>query len=834
MKKIIRYLSILLLLIFVFYLSSCDNQKEETKDTILVILNYGEEFDKVEQIGVQPGTTITLPEPELEDYWFLGFVDDEENYYHYSYDVLEDATGPIQLIGIWENKQEDTVRIINEFIASIPSDLTTLTMNDTLSYQVQVDNYNSLDAEYKKKVTNMQLVFKAQNRIFQLYDVYDINKFLNYVGTEITMDNYDDVISFNEALQKLDADLVAQIPARALLVQAYQRLTRIKDLITSIQNLPDEVTIKDQTAIKAIREELDKVDSADIQYMQDEYDTFVLKEVALNALLEEANNAGKIDNLILALPTRITYDAKSRVNAITQKINLMSEEAKNKLQYLSIYQKAVQELENIEKDVNTVTYCLGEDIFNTEEELMQSFWADFYSFIYYQVGKSVLTNKSVNNVNDFITMANDYDGGRDHLYNLGDNFGKYYLQVSKNDIPENQSTDKFYGYMYQNNRYIDFLNFLYPFFAYWRIDEKCATINTSWADLFDDGWASCVDTCKFFYYTEQTSYVKTARMIDCMTRCANVAYGDLTKTFTNQLTLNQNLLLRGYDFKGWYDNPDFKGSPITEIKKTGKKIILYAKWEVNQEQKDTDEADFCEVMIYNLTTAKAKVNVTTVGYATNYYNTLSENAKKQVLNYNELESIIENNFAKNFENPVNVKVITNLPTKTFNELKTEFLEDFNTFNNTNITDYSELINKNGNYLTKTRDFYNNIEMFTKWSWLPSYFNTLDIYYGVKIQATRIAAFKGGDQEYTCKAIGCYFSLMDATDTQYIKYNFSNASCESQNTFDLQYSVSKNLVQLSYPGYTFVGYYKEATYKNEVKVASEDMPTVLYAKFEKNN
>ncbi|HHU55574.1 MAG TPA: hypothetical protein GXZ48_02630 [Acholeplasmataceae bacterium] len=50
-------------------------------------------------------------------------------------------------------------------------------------------------------------------------------------------------------------------------------------------------------------------------------------------------------------------------------------------------------------------------------------------------------------------------------------------------------------------------------------------------------------------------------------------------------TISQSIILNipiksGYEFLGWYDNPDFSGAPVSEIKQSIGEINLYGKWEI--------------------------------------------------------------------------------------------------------------------------------------------------------------------------------------------------------------------------------------------------------------
>ena len=125
-------------------------------------------------------------------------------------------------------------------------------------------------------------------------------------------------------------------------------------------------------------------------------------------------------------------------------------------------------------------------------------------------------------------------------------------------------------------------------------------------------------------------------MFDCLTNTASVIYN------FNESSDLQNLKLRGYIFEGWFDNENYEGSPITNIaQNTSKK--LYAKWSVNQNQIDEDAANLVDVYIYNLTTSKAVVNNTTVGYVKTMYNNLTEKGKQLVKYYDTLMELIEDN-----------------------------------------------------------------------------------------------------------------------------------------------------------------------------------------------
>lgn len=94
----------------------------------------------------------------------------------------------------------------------------------------------------------------------------------------------------------------------------------------------------------------------------------------------------------------------------------------------------------------------------------------------------------------------------------------------------------------------------------------------------------------------------------------------------------------GYNFEGWYDNPEFTGTKLTNISNGITKV--YAKWSIDQNQVNNDAADLVDVYIYNLTTRPANVNATTVGYVKQMYENLTREGKQLVENYATLRELI--------------------------------------------------------------------------------------------------------------------------------------------------------------------------------------------------
>lgn len=154
------------------------------------------------------------------------------------------------------------------------------------------------------------------------------------------------------------------------------------------------------------------------------------------------------------------------------------------------------------------SHKIGVDFWNSKKELFEAFYGEFYEFILHHDGKEDLENHKIFNKKDFYAYADWYADNQDSCYAMGFSFHKYYLTPQEKGKIENQPENTFIGYCFKNNKFIDFLNFLITFFAWWRNDEGCTCFNPyNHADeFFHSSWAALVDTSKLFYLTSETVY----------------------------------------------------------------------------------------------------------------------------------------------------------------------------------------------------------------------------------------------------------------------------------------------------------------------------------------
>lgn len=545
--------------------------KNDTK-TIKITLNGGEIADLLEV----KDHILTLPTPIKENYKFQGWYTNPNFISQKQTEVdFTKYTKQINLYAKFSVSPEYVSRLIDE----LPS---TLSINDIEQIEKIKEAYGSVAREDEELVTNYQKLENAISQLPNLKSAKEINDKLEFIY------NNEDVIQLRLELEEINEIIENTNPEILELVINYNP-QKLEELNKQVEEILGEYIAQ----AKEFDKEIIRIPIYMEQYYSEE----------IEDLFEEYQTLNDIQKSLLS--------------------------ASHKLERL------YENLQEIEESSQTIYYLNPEttrNVYNSKAHLCEAFFTDFYYYIVVYHGTKYLERNGIYDVYDFVELSQNFTGaGANNLYGIGNIAGRYMLNKDINGILENQLDSAFFGFCYQNDLYQDVLPFFINFFAYWRIDERYANTSNYGADIFAESWAPTVDIAKFFYYDENTSYVKTERMIDCLTNTASVVYGmdgDLS-----------SIRLRGYKFAGWYDNPDFLGEPVTNLTSAKK---LYAKWVIDQDQKDADAANLVDVYIYNLTTKQAVVNETTVGYVETMYNNLTTNAKQLVQNYDTLKEFIDN------------------------------------------------------------------------------------------------------------------------------------------------------------------------------------------------
>jgi len=493
----------------------------------------------------------------------------------------------------------------------------------TINYVVKATNYKA--SESFELGTTVKLKEYIQDG-YVFLGWYDNEKYTGEKITEYRADSIEDVTFYGYALTNE-------------LNERRQNLQKVSDLCSEINKLSKDVSLDDY---EKITELMSIYDSLYEEYKANVYNFSYLEEIfqKYQDLVDRLTyEAFVFDNKVLDLPLNITVDYKELVDELINEYESLSDDVKKfitKNELLNSHYEKIQEELN---SVNTISYVLGKNIYKSKEDLYLDLFSELYYFLKDYSEEELFTKNNISSLDDFLKLGKNYNAGNGEMRGLANIFGWYFLKKDLNGATINQPYDKFIGYCYKHKKFNDFISFYQRFFAYWRIDEGYANVTNPGADMYAEGWASLVDLCKFFYFSSSTSPVKSTRVIDMFENIASVIKEDLPRAVLNKTVLPTTITLRGYKFLGWYDNPEFLGEPITEVTKTGKKIILYAKFEVDDDQVNKDLAALIEVYIDNLLTNVAVINDQTIAYVYNMYEKLDEAYRALVKNYAKLEEL---------------------------------------------------------------------------------------------------------------------------------------------------------------------------------------------------
>lgn len=242
-----------------------------------------------------------------------------------------------------------------------------------------------------------------------------------------------------------------------------------------------------------------------------------------------------------------------------------------------------------------ISYDFGEGVFEDKYALRDAYFTDFYNFILSKEdGKNHLESNGVYSLEDFLAVASGdmiLGGSTSIMYSIGNLASNYYLNIEIGGTLENQPDTHFIGWCYKNNKWVDFIEFLMVFFAYWRTDEHYTggrdDPNNLGNDFFASAWASLVDTGKLFYFTKDTcpSFCATERVVNCLENVPGcIKKVELDKVIDDTNLTLPSISMEGRTFLGWYDNDECVGQEITILKVSQVKseITLYAKWKKNE------------------------------------------------------------------------------------------------------------------------------------------------------------------------------------------------------------------------------------------------------------
>lgn len=252
------------------------------------------------------------------------------------------------------------------------------------------------------------------------------------------------------------------------------------------------------------------------------------------------------------------------------------------------------------KQLYTINYVLGDEVFADKHQLFLAFFTDFYYYIVdYRQRENYLMDRGVNDLETFLSICGSYTGGAAGMGNVGNLLGQFYLRIDVGgNIDDQTADDGFIGYCLENNKYVEFVYFIQDFFYWWRLDEGYTNgpddPEGTGSDFLASAWASVVDTAKFFYYDKDTlpSYFISKGHIpafyDRIPYIVNLGENTFIYTYDWEegLNLPTSLTMDGYTFVGWFDNENFEGDALEYLPTNiYHNITLYAKFVKNNNSK---------------------------------------------------------------------------------------------------------------------------------------------------------------------------------------------------------------------------------------------------------
>ncbi len=771
---------------------------------------------------------INLPVLEQELYIFLGWTIKESDIIYTTFDTSSDL-GNIKLYPVFAKSERliliekiDADALIAETLEEL-LDLESRYLELSKDERLYLDNIRTI----KSKIADEKNIYKAE-LLAKEKAIAEYEK--NYWPED--EEKYFNEISLNDVIAKL--------------AQANEW---IADEIQSLESMIEGLENPTLEEVKQVNE----LYLSSISYVKDN----ISNVSKLNEILESFNEeyfrglAESVNAKINLLSKYIDLDDEEAVRSIKSEYDALPEESLLYVSNVDVLTSALQTIENIRSNKQEIAYVLGQDVFETKEDLYNSYYTDLYYFILASGGEAHLQKNNVNSLEDFLVLGvNPNGGGTTTMRGIGNIAGNYYLQRDYNGLLKDQPTTKFFGYMYQNNKYTEFLEFLVRFFAYWRIDEHYATETNRGADIFAEAWAPMVDTSKFFYYTNETTYVKTERMLDCFNHIPGVLYCDLPEKLELGLELPTNIFKRGYIFDGWYTNSDYSGNKVTTITQSvldsyvDGKVVLYAKWVEDVEAMNKDLAATVDVIINNLMPTLEDEDAKIVAKARYMYDSLPEEAKPLVTLYDKLlnsEVMTEGGIKADILVKYNLNGGTFASFTSFEDMYQQFVSDFDSYTSIDISDPNAFINSRYSLMKSLYNFYQNGEMYEKWVFLMEYFNAVSNSRGLDIQSLRVINKESGDLEYVSKALGVLFLKQNAlSDTEVaidasVSTIFEDVINYLDTSNEILYTVNTNLKTPYKEGYKFAGWYIDSNFTTQVysvKQLENHGVTEVYAKWEK--
>lgn len=234
------------------------------------------------------------------------FLNGESSYWNLQ------GTGPI----------DDPAAKVSSMIAALPEQVSAA---DAELIQQARDAYNALTESQKKRVTNLDRLIQAEKALAEVLAVQQVIDAIDALPEDITLADAYFVKSARDAFDQLTPAQQSKVTNLNKLESAeatLQKLLNADSVMGMIENLPENITLADTTAVQAARAAYDLLSKE-----QQAQVTNLDKLEHAEAKLEELNSAQQVQQVmdaIDALPEHITVENEAAVQAVRDAYNRLT------------------------------------------------------------------------------------------------------------------------------------------------------------------------------------------------------------------------------------------------------------------------------------------------------------------------------------------------------------------------------------------------------------------------------------------------------------------------------------------------------------------------------
>ncbi len=221
------------------------------------------------------------------------------------------------------------------------------------------ERYNALTEVQKVLVTNIEKLIASEATLEKLLKVQEVITAINEIPEDVTLANYEQIIQARLLYDGLDDDIKLQVTNLNSLIDAENKLnellqTEFGNVFLAIENLPDEITLAEKDIVSNIRMRISDMDESSIPNIS--------KLEAIEAQIVTLFIISEIEKNILIIQEEYNGGTTDTIHKTKLMLNSLSEEEKSKVSKESLAYFENAEVELVE---DLISYL--EDEFTKEQ-----------------------------------------------------------------------------------------------------------------------------------------------------------------------------------------------------------------------------------------------------------------------------------------------------------------------------------------------------------------------------------------------------------------------------------------------------------------------------------